>query len=290
MNLDWLQVCAEGQTTPCVAPIQLAYLVALLVGAVLLVDHRPSRARPHDGHPDPDAGRDRDQHRRRLDRGLPALADLPRFDRDRARRRARRTVGRRADRPALEPHLVDPAHPRRCRPDRRVLRAGRRGHRPDGRLLGQPRRLPAFAPTTPASAASWPSRRASRRPAVAFLIVQATIGIPDLVRDGSGRAAGQPDPVRAHRARLSSRSASSSAGWPAGPSSPSRATTRAIRPYLPGATAVAAVRARLRDPAAAVRPDRLLLDGRRRPGRRHAGRLPRRREPDRAGARRIRPG
>jgi hypothetical protein len=37
MNLDWLQVCAEGQTTPCVAPIQLAYLVALLVGAVLLV-------------------------------------------------------------------------------------------------------------------------------------------------------------------------------------------------------------------------------------------------------------
>ena len=36
MNLDWLQVCAEGQTTPCVAPIQLAYLVALLVGAVLL--------------------------------------------------------------------------------------------------------------------------------------------------------------------------------------------------------------------------------------------------------------
>src|SRR6476660_2267114 len=37
MNLDWLQVCAEGQTTHCVAPIQLAYLVALLVGAVLLV-------------------------------------------------------------------------------------------------------------------------------------------------------------------------------------------------------------------------------------------------------------
>jgi hypothetical protein len=35
MNLDWLQVCAEGQTTPCVAPIQLAYLVALIVGAVL---------------------------------------------------------------------------------------------------------------------------------------------------------------------------------------------------------------------------------------------------------------
>ncbi|HEY8818589.1 MAG TPA: hypothetical protein VIM25_07200 [Candidatus Limnocylindrales bacterium] len=33
--LDWLQVCAEGQTTPCVAPVQVAYLVALLVGVVL---------------------------------------------------------------------------------------------------------------------------------------------------------------------------------------------------------------------------------------------------------------
>ncbi|MEP6637964.1 MAG: hypothetical protein ABJC39_01320 [Chloroflexota bacterium] len=35
MNLDWLQVCADGQTTPCVAPVQVAYLVALLVGTVL---------------------------------------------------------------------------------------------------------------------------------------------------------------------------------------------------------------------------------------------------------------
>jgi len=35
MNFDWLKVCTEGQTTPCVAPIQLAYLVALLVGVVL---------------------------------------------------------------------------------------------------------------------------------------------------------------------------------------------------------------------------------------------------------------
>jgi len=33
--LDWLQVCAEGQTTPCVAPVQVVYLVALLVGVVL---------------------------------------------------------------------------------------------------------------------------------------------------------------------------------------------------------------------------------------------------------------
>src|SRR3954449_12068897 len=37
MNLDWLQVCAEGQTDGCVAPIQLAYLVALVLGAVLFL-------------------------------------------------------------------------------------------------------------------------------------------------------------------------------------------------------------------------------------------------------------
>src|SRR4026209_1969735 len=37
MNLNWLQVCAEGQTADCIAPIRLVYLVALLVGAVLLV-------------------------------------------------------------------------------------------------------------------------------------------------------------------------------------------------------------------------------------------------------------
>ena len=36
MNLSWLQVCAEGQTADCVAPIQVAYLVALVIGAVLL--------------------------------------------------------------------------------------------------------------------------------------------------------------------------------------------------------------------------------------------------------------
>src|SRR5467141_2620540 len=35
MNFDWLQVCADGQTTPCVAPVQVAYLIALLVGVVL---------------------------------------------------------------------------------------------------------------------------------------------------------------------------------------------------------------------------------------------------------------
>src|SRR5262245_35681263 len=37
MDLAWLQVCAEGQTERCVAPIQLAYLVALVLGAILLL-------------------------------------------------------------------------------------------------------------------------------------------------------------------------------------------------------------------------------------------------------------
>lgn len=36
MDLTWLQICAEGQETPCVAPIQIAYLVAILFGVVLL--------------------------------------------------------------------------------------------------------------------------------------------------------------------------------------------------------------------------------------------------------------
>jgi hypothetical protein len=36
MNLDWLQICAEGQTTPCVAPIQVGYLVALIIGVIVL--------------------------------------------------------------------------------------------------------------------------------------------------------------------------------------------------------------------------------------------------------------
>ena len=35
MGLDWLNVCADGAATNCVQPIQLAYLVALIVGAVL---------------------------------------------------------------------------------------------------------------------------------------------------------------------------------------------------------------------------------------------------------------
>jgi hypothetical protein len=35
--MDWLTVCAEGQTESCIAPIQVAYLAVVLVGVVLLV-------------------------------------------------------------------------------------------------------------------------------------------------------------------------------------------------------------------------------------------------------------
>ncbi len=35
-GLDWLQMCAEGQTTPCVQQIHVWYLLALVVGVVLL--------------------------------------------------------------------------------------------------------------------------------------------------------------------------------------------------------------------------------------------------------------
>ena len=36
MDLTWLQICVEGQTTPCVSQIQLWYLAALVIGGVLL--------------------------------------------------------------------------------------------------------------------------------------------------------------------------------------------------------------------------------------------------------------
>jgi energy-coupling factor transport system substrate-specific component len=35
--MDWLTICADGATTPCVAPVQAAYLVGVVVLAVLLV-------------------------------------------------------------------------------------------------------------------------------------------------------------------------------------------------------------------------------------------------------------
>ncbi len=36
MSLSWLTVCAEGQTTDCVAPVQLAYLAGIVVAVILL--------------------------------------------------------------------------------------------------------------------------------------------------------------------------------------------------------------------------------------------------------------
>ena len=35
MSLSWLQVCAEGQAENCVSTVQIVYLLALVVGAVL---------------------------------------------------------------------------------------------------------------------------------------------------------------------------------------------------------------------------------------------------------------
>jgi len=37
MDLSWLTICAEGQTKGCIPTIQVAYLIAVLVGLVLLV-------------------------------------------------------------------------------------------------------------------------------------------------------------------------------------------------------------------------------------------------------------
>ena len=144
MSLSWLtDLRRRPDRRTASPPIQLAYLLAIVVGVVLLAIV---------------AVRSRDFSTATLALMPVAIAiniavgsivcraapaDLPGFDRDRARRRARRAMGRRADRPAREPHLVDPAHPGRRRADGRVLRAGRRRHRPDGRLLGEPRRLPA---------------------------------------------------------------------------------------------------------------------------------------------------
>ena len=36
MKLDWLRVCAEGQTADCVGGIQLIYLIAVVVGIALV--------------------------------------------------------------------------------------------------------------------------------------------------------------------------------------------------------------------------------------------------------------
>ena len=140
-RMDWLTICPDGATTPCVAPVQAAYLLALLAGIVLLAHRRASVARLHDRDAEPHGRRDRDQHHRRLADGAPAAAALPGLGRDRARRRAGRTVGRRPDRAAVQPRLVAAPDPRRRRTGDGVLRPGRRDGRPARGLLGEPRRL-----------------------------------------------------------------------------------------------------------------------------------------------------
>ena len=35
MSFDWLRICSTEQTSPCVQPIQVAYLAALLLGVVI---------------------------------------------------------------------------------------------------------------------------------------------------------------------------------------------------------------------------------------------------------------
>ena len=36
MKFDWLQVCPDGVTENCIQPVQIAYLLAVIVGAVVL--------------------------------------------------------------------------------------------------------------------------------------------------------------------------------------------------------------------------------------------------------------
>jgi hypothetical protein len=246
MDLGWLQICAEGQTTPCIAPVQVAYLAALLVGVVLLIVVGRRSARFHDVGAHAHAGRYRDQHRGRLDRGRPADPDLPRLDRDRPRRRACRTMGRRADRHPLEPDLVDPADPGRCRARRRILRAGRRCHRPDGRVLGEPGvfqlrsddvRVGGFLALAVGIVAA----------AAAFLVVQATVGIPDLgVKD--------PDQLLSNQTTfvliaIGCVIVGGVVAWLAGRTVfDFKGPDPRIRSYMIGATAIAA-RASFRDPS-----------------------------------------
>ena len=256
--MDWLTICAADQDDACIQPIQVAYLVALIVGAVLLSHRRPASARLHDGHPHADGRGHRDQRRGGVDHLRAASADLPRFDRDGPRRRPGRAVGRRPDRAPVEPHLVDPADPRRGRTERRVLRPGRRGHRPDGRASGAVVACSGCARRTLASAGSWPSRPASPRTLIAMVVVQSTIGLSFGFED---------DPTR--RCASSSSSLALVAvgvavAWISG-----RTIFRlegrpdAARQYLTVAAAVAAGAFVVRDLPAAVRADRLLLgDGR----------------------------
>ena len=67
-SLSWLQVCGEGQTEGCIPTIQVIYLIAVIVGVVLvaIVGRRSRDLSTLDAVAH--ARGDRDQHRRRRDR------------------------------------------------------------------------------------------------------------------------------------------------------------------------------------------------------------------------------
>ena len=285
MNLNWLSICAEGQTRRLhrAHPGRLPRRVGHRRRSAR--HHRSPIARFHDVRPEPDGGRHRDQHRGRLDHLRPAPADLPRFDRDRARRRTGRTVGRRPDRHPVQPHLVDPADPGRRQPDGRLLRPGGGRHRPDGRLLGEPGRVPVPI-----------RRRARRRLPVARRRVRGRLHrAPGRAgHDRPGHRPGRPqlaEPVRRHRHRDRPRRRRRRVAH--GPDGVRPQGRRSAHPHVPHRRdRDLGVRPDRRAVPAAVRPDRLLLGGQRQgPRRRWAARpvvrwrgpeLPRDRRPGRA--------
>ena len=110
---------------------------------------------------------------------------------------------------------------------------------------------------------------------IALLVVQATIGLT--IDFDEHRLA---EPLRRHRARASSRSASSPAGLSRRTIFDLKGEDPRIRTYLVAATAISAGVLIFALRPAPDRPHRLLLDGRRPPRRRVAGLVPRRRQPD----------
>ena len=225
MNLDWLQVCADGQTTPCVAPIQVVYLVALIVGAVLLAII---------------GRRSRDFTTSVLSLMAVAIAiniavgsiifalRLPIYLDSIGTVLVGALAGPWAG--ALTGILSNLIWsilpiPGGAEPDGRLLRPGRGRHRPDGRLLGEPGRLPVPL-----------RRRAGRRLPVAGRRVRERRHRPP-GRPGHGRPGHrrQATPNSQNRfvvigLAIIARSASRSPGSPVGPCSTSRPTTRASAP------------------------------------------------------------
>ena len=152
-----------------------------------------------------------------------------------------------------------------AKPDGRVLRPGRRRDRPDGRLLGQPRRLPV--PLRRRAGGGFLALATGFGAAVAFLLVQSTIGIPTWR---------PPTKTRSSPTSAFVLMALAFVGGRRGRRLVHRPDRLRLQGGRPEDQAVSArchrgrrLRARRRDRSAAVRPDRLLLVGGRRPRRRH---------------------